>query len=76
MPEFVGSPPNCRPECLVNSECPSNQACVRQKCTDPCTGLCGTDALCQVTLHYIRCVCPEGYTGNPFAICSVASSKQ
>nr|1OIG_A Chain A, Dumpy, isoform Y len=24
-----------RPECVLNSDCPSNQACVNQKCRDP-----------------------------------------
>ena len=26
---FLGSPPNCRPECTQNSDCPSHKACVR-----------------------------------------------
>ena len=26
---FLGSPPNCEPECVQNSDCPSDNACVR-----------------------------------------------
>lgn len=76
LPTFIGSPPNCRPECHVNSECPTNQACIKQKCTDPCVGLCGFNALCQVTLHQARCTCPESYTGDPFTICSEIICKK
>lgn len=46
-PDFLGPPPNCRPECLVNSECPKDKACVRRKCLDPCVGVCGANALCK-----------------------------
>lgn len=73
---FIGSPPNCRPECHVNSECPTNRACIKQKCTDPCVGLCGFNALCQVTLHQARCTCPESYTGDPFTVCSEIICKK
>lgn len=38
---YIGSPPSCRPECVINSECPSNEACINQKCGDPCPGACG-----------------------------------
>lgn len=73
---YVGSPPNCEPECRANSECPTNQACIRQKCTDPCIGLCGFNALCQVTLHLAQCTCPESYTGDPFTVCSQIICKK
>lgn len=76
LPTYVGSPPNCRPECRVDNECPANRACIRQKCSDPCVGLCGLNALCQVTLHQARCTCPESYTGDPFTVCSVAPCKK
>lgn len=38
---YIGSPPSCRPECVINSECPLNEACINQKCIDPCPGSCG-----------------------------------
>lgn len=66
---YVGSPPNCRPECSINSDCISNQACIREKCRDPCPGSCGILAQCSVNNHVPICTCPEGYTGDPFTNC-------
>lgn len=69
LPEFRGSPPNCRPECGSNSECPTNLACINQKCRDICPGSCGTNAECRVFSHTVMCVCMPGYTGDPFSQC-------
>lgn len=73
---YVGSPPNCRPECSINSECPSIQACIREKCRDPCPGSCGFNARCSVINHTPICVCPEGYIGDPFSSCSPAPPRK
>jgi len=69
LPEFVGSPPGCRPECVVSSECAQNKACINQKCTDPCPGTCGLNANCQVINHSPICSCLSGFTGDPFTRC-------
>lgn len=69
LAEFIGSPPNCRPECTINSECSSNKACIKQKCADPCPGSCGVGAICVVLNHNSICTCPEGFTGDPFTNC-------
>lgn len=66
---YMGSPPNCRRECTINSECASNKACMREKCRDPCPGSCGVGALCVVMNHTPVCTCVEGYTGDPFTNC-------
>uniref|UniRef100_A0A6E8W1C0 Dumpy n=1 Tax=Anopheles coluzzii TaxID=1518534 RepID=A0A6E8W1C0_ANOCL len=66
---YIGSPPNCRPECTINAECPSNQACMNEKCRDPCPGSCGINARCNVINHTPICTCEEGYTGDPFTSC-------
>lgn len=66
---FVGVPPNCKPECVVNSECPQNKACYKYKCTDPCSGTCGIEANCRVINHNPLCSCPQGKTGDPFSRC-------
>lgn len=66
---FIGMPPNCRPECVINSECPSNQACIRERCRDPCPGSCGAGAQCHVLNHILVCTCQQGYTGDPFTRC-------
>lgn len=67
---YIGSPPNCRPECRINSECVSNLACMREKCRDPCPGSCGINAICSVINHTPICSCSDGYTGNPFISCN------
>ena len=66
---FIGSPPNCRPECVQNSECHSNLACVNFKCKSPCEGLCGVNAECSVIRHRGICQCVLKYTGDPFTQC-------
>lgn len=71
IPNYVGRPPNCRPECVINSECPSNLACINEKCADPCPGSCGINSLCSVVKHSPVCSCPPGYEGNPLTQCSV-----
>lgn len=48
---YIGSPPNCRPECVTSSECDLTKACVRQRCEDPCIGVCGANAICKVINH-------------------------
>ncbi|KAF4526820.1 hypothetical protein B566_EDAN018173, partial [Ephemera danica] len=69
QPNYEGSPPNCRPECVVSSECPSNRACTNYKCRDPCPGTCGLNARCEVINHNPICSCPAGHTGDPFTRC-------
>lgn len=66
---YIGSPPTCRPECVISAECPLNQACVNQKCIDPCPGTCGLAARCEVINHNPICSCPPKYTGDPFIRC-------
>lgn len=67
--EMIGNPPNCRPECTTNSECPSNLACMNQKCRDPCVGACAPTAECKVVSHTTICICPNGLVGDPLVQC-------
>lgn len=74
---YSGNPyEGCRPECIVSSDCPSNRACSRMKCIDPCPGTCGSNALCQVNNHMPTCTCQSGYTGNPFSYCLVMQERK
>jgi hypothetical protein len=67
---YFGNPyEGCRPECVLNSDCPSHLACISNKCQDPCPGTCGQNAMCQVVNHLPSCTCLSGYTGDPFSIC-------
>lgn len=69
MPEFIGAPPNCRPECVANSECPPLLACINRKCQNPCVQVCGINAECRVISHSAICICPVGYTGDASIQC-------
>lgn len=75
LPTYRGSPPNCKPECTINTECPANMACMQQKCRDPCPGSCGILAECSVVNHVPICSCLSGYTGDPFTSCTLSPSK-
>lgn len=66
---MISSPPSCRPECLISAECTLKEACIRQKCADPCPGTCGVNARCQVINHDPICSCSGGFTGDPFIQC-------
>lgn len=70
LPNYIGRPPNCRPECTINTECEGNLACQNDRCVDPCPGSCGAYANCMVVHHTPVCTCVPGYTGDPFTICS------
>lgn len=75
LPEFLGAPPNCRPECISNSECLSHLACINQKCKDPCERSCGSNANCFVVSHTPMCTCLDDYTGDPFTQCVQKQSE-
>ena len=71
LPDYRGDPYiGCRPECVMNNDCLRNQACIRQKCTDPCINICGLNALCTVVNHIPTCTCPTGMVGNAFVACN------
>lgn len=70
LPEYYGDPyVECRPECVMNSDCPKTRSCFNQKCVDPCVGVCSSNAECFVVNHSPLCTCLPGYTGNPSIGC-------
>lgn len=70
LPEFHGDPyAGCRPECVLNSDCPRDKACLRSKCANPCAGTCAQNAICEVMNHIPLCSCPSGMEGNAFVQC-------
>jgi hypothetical protein len=72
LPDYIGNPyEGCRPECVVDTDCISTFACIQSKCKDPCPGVCGQFAECQVINHRPSCTCIPGYSGNPFQYCTV-----
>lgn len=72
---FVGNPPNCRAECVSNSECANHLACINQKCQNPCIGSCGANANCHVVSHTPMCSCVDDFTGDPFTQCIFRERK-
>lgn len=72
MPGYFGDPyVNCKPECIQNSECSYDKACVNNKCVEACAinGICGSFAECRVVNHAPMCHCIAGFTGNPSIKC-------
>ena len=68
--DYTGNPYiECKPECVVNAECPLHLTCISQKCKDPCPGICGGNAKCYVTNHLPLCKCDPGFTGDAFVAC-------
>lgn len=70
LPNYVGRAPNCRPECIMDSDCPTTLACICDKCKSPCDGTCGPNAHCTVLYHKAHCVCDDGFQGDPYSGCS------
>lgn len=70
---FYGDPLiGCRPQCVLNPDCEENKACINNKCENPCKGVCGVNALCEVKNHVPLCYCPPNHSGDPFLSCSPA----
>lgn len=77
LPGYSGNPnEGCRPECILNSECPRDKYCLRNKCTDPCPSVCGLNAQCTVVNHIPVCNCIAGYEGDPFAGCTFETTTR
>ena len=76
LPGHIGSPPNCRPECRIHSECASNLVCINNKCRDPCPGACGSNAECEVINHNAVCRCQQGHEGDPFVGCHRVTTRE
>lgn len=70
LPGLQGDPYTaCRPECVLNSDCSRDKACLRSKCVDPCPGACVSSAICTVSNHIPTCTCPSGMGGNAMIQC-------
>ena len=76
LSEYIGSPPNCRPECSNNDECFNNLACLNKKCKDPCINSCGINAECRVSMHVPYCTCITDFTGDPFSSCIILKDRK
>lgn len=69
--------PGCRPECVLNSDCPFNKFCLKNKCVDPCPGSCGVNAECILVYnHEPICQCKEHFEGNPYEHCKFTIQRK
>lgn len=66
------------PECRMDGDCPSGQACLRDECRDACEELkpCAANARCTVSnsvpFRTLICRCPEGYIPDERGACKPA----
>lgn len=76
LPNYFGDPySDCRPECIQNSDCPSDKNCLNTRCVNPCAGSCAPTAECRVQNHSPVCSCPAGYTGNANVHCKLIQEE-
>lgn len=58
----------CTFGCRADEDCNANQACISNKCIDPCEATpCGPNAKCTVFNQRATCSCPAGFIPNPTA---------
>lgn len=71
IPEYLGDPhTGCKPECVLNSDCPQGKSCINKRCENACIGsICGINAECRVSYHTATCSCLNGYMGDAFIHC-------
>lgn len=52
--------------CRSDSECPSDSACINNKCENPCekTAACDINEVCSVYNHRPECSCPPGFIND------------
>lgn len=71
--EVVGEP-----ECLMDKDCPSGHACLRDECREACSELkpCSANARCSVSdsipFRTLICKCPNGYLPDEDGACKPA----
>lgn len=73
--DSIGSPPQCRPECVSNSDCRLDNSCINRKCVNPCSGACGINTICRTVMHNPLCICKSGFIGDPLSQCVEEESK-
>lgn len=76
---FCERPQAIEPECKIDYDCPSQQACIRNTCVNPCKELspCASTARCTVydslPVRTMICSCPEGWISNTAGECKAIS---
>lgn len=58
------------PECVTDSQCADNAACVGNHCSPVCEpNICGLNARCIAKQHRVLCTCLPNYEGDGYAGC-------
>lgn len=59
------------PECTSDYQCSNTEACINQRCENPCAenNPCFGNAECRVSNHRPLCSCPQGWGGDPKVQC-------
>ena len=72
---YTIAPKPVEPECRVDGDCPSQHACIDQRCQNPCIvrNPCSGAQKCVVTdslpIRTVGCVCPDGSVAGPQGEC-------
>ena len=62
--------------CKSNSDCPTNKACINDRCENPCAvNPCTGNMDCNVYNHIVECACPSGYIGDTKLGCTKLTEK-
>lgn len=72
LPGYSGNPKlGCNViGCKSDSECPSEKACINQKCENPCEQQpCITKEICRAYNHKAECSCPPGTISGLYGAC-------
>ena len=64
------------PECTQNEDCPLSDICHLGSCSNACIfKKCGSNALCETSVHAAFCFCPDDHTGNPDNACYLSKKR-
>ncbi|KAF7389943.1 hypothetical protein HZH68_011800 [Vespula germanica] len=62
--------------CRSNIDCPTNKACINNRCEDPCiSNPCTDKTECNVYNHVVECSCPPGYIADSKSGCVKETCK-
>lgn len=73
--ERAPPPTPAEPECRIDANCPSQRACIKEHCINPCVALapCTSTARCSVLdsvpVRTLTCTCPDGWIPNKEGEC-------
>ena len=65
------------PECKVDYDCGPQEKCYQGTCVLACKLVsCGKNARCESNFHTGKCVCLNGFQGDPYTACRKGIEKK